>query len=378
MADSKIHFRDFVAAVLEREGALVERIEPEGLEALLPAELAKQLQAAELLRAGFGAELPPNAQRISLESDWLERFGHLSDNRGQRMRVALTDRPVSFSNPGNPERLLEHSLAFSNAVYRFTGTMRAWTRYLVLLFRYTAMSDEKREGIVTVGLNLNQGSSIDGFADKLLRHAMDPDAMAVVSPATKELPADWSTARMRSYVNRVLPVRIHDHLHLFLQGMQWRLDRDLARVFEYYNGMRQESLEKLKNQKADSPRENLRIEATTREYHAKIADLKERYDLHVTVELCQTMEIISPVQRINLVIKRRKGERRIALDWNPLVREIEHLPCEWGYTTEAVRIVCDDALHLVSPAGHAPCGDCKREYCRACHPHKCPKCRYKL
>ncbi|MDQ3012079.1 MAG: hypothetical protein M3X11_15395 [Acidobacteriota bacterium] len=378
MAESTVHFRDFAAAVLEQSGALVERIEPEGLEALLPAELNAQLRAGELLRAGFGAELPPDAQRISLESDWLERFGNLLDGRGGRLRIALADPFVSLSNAANPanlERMLEHSIVLPNAVYRMTGATSAWTRYLVLLFHYTAMSDEKREGVVKFGINLNQGSSIDGFVDELLSHAMNPTAISVVAPATKDLPADWSPARLKAYVSHALPSLIHDHLQLFLQGMQLRLDRDLVRVFDYYEGLRQESLLKLKKHKTDSARETLRIEAAAREYQAKVADLKQKYDLRVTVNLSQVLEILSPVQRITLLIKRRKGERKLALDWNPLVRRLEPLPCEWGYTGEAVRIVCDDALHLVGASGHAPCQTCDKEYCRACHPRQCPKCR---
>src|SRR5262249_17469129 len=131
MSEPTASFRDFAAEVLEQSGALVERIEPEGLEALLPAELNSQLRAGELLRVGFGAELPPDAQRISLESDWLERFGSLLDGRGRRMRIALAD---PFAPLSNPERLLEHSLVLPNAVYRFTGLANAWTRYLVFLF----------------------------------------------------------------------------------------------------------------------------------------------------------------------------------------------------------------------------------------------------
>jgi hypothetical protein len=372
MPEPTIHFREFAAEVLEQAGALVERIEPEGLEALLPTELASQLRADEMLRAGFGAELPPQAQRISLESDWLERFGNLLDHRGRRMRVALADPFILLSSP---EKLLEHSLALPNAVYRFNGVAGAWTRCLVLFFRYTALSDEKREGIVKLGVNLNQGSAIDEFVDDLMLQAMNPQAMSAVTPAAKDLPADWPTSRVKSYVNRALPSLIHDHLHLFLQGMQRRLDRDLARVFEYYEGLRQESLLKLKKQKVDSAREKLRIEAAAREYQVKVVDLKQKYDLSVTVELSQVLEIVSPVQRVNLLIKRRKGERKLALDWNPVVRKLEPLPCEWGYTKEASRIVCDDALHLVSLAGHASCPGCGKEYCRACHPRQCPKCR---
>jgi hypothetical protein len=43
-------------------------------------------------------------------------------------------------------------------------------------------------------------------------------------------------------------------------------------------------------------------------------------------------------------------------------------------STGDARLVCDEALHLVSPAGLAPCPACGRAYCRVCHPAACPKC----
>jgi hypothetical protein len=139
--------------------------------------------------------------------------------------------------------------------------------------------------------------------------------------------------------------------------------------------LRREAFARLRKRKGDTARERLRIEAATREYQAKVADLKQKYDLRVTVELSQTLELILPVERLHLVIKRRKGERKIGLDWNPMTRRLEPLPDEWNYTPSVTRIVCDDVLHLVSVAGHAPCKDCGKEYCRACHPRECPRCR---
>jgi hypothetical protein len=121
-------------------------------------------------------------------------------------------------------------------------------------------------------------------------------------------------------------------------------------------------------------RERLRLEAAAREYQAKVADLRQKYDLRVTTDLEQALILTSPVQRLELTIKRRKGERRVTLDWSPLARRLEPPPCEWSYTAEITRVVCDDALHLVSPAGHAPCAQCGKNYCRACQPRRCPKC----
>ena len=365
-------YRDFAARLLEHDGALVEPLDPEGLEAMLPASVQHTLHAPELVRLGFGAELPPEAQRVSLESDWLDRFGQLLDERGRWLqRVVEVPLPVL----SQPARILEHGLVLQNAIYRLSRVAPAWTRYLILLLRYTAISDEKRVGMLTCGLNLANGSAVDPLVDALLSAALSTEDTAGTNvPADAHLPPDWPTPRLHSAVTRALPARVQAHLHLFLQGMQRRLDRDLERVHAYYTGLRQEAWQRLQRQHSDSARERLRLEAAEREYHAKVADLRQQYDLRVTTDLEQALMLTSPVQRLELTIKRRKGERRVTLDWSPLARRLEPPPCEWSYTAEITRVVCDDALHLVSPAGHAPCAQCGKNYCRACQPRRCPKC----
>ena len=369
---SASRYRDFAARLLEHEGALVEPLDPEGLEAMLPASVQHTLQAPELVRLGFGAELPPEAQRVSLESDWLDRFGQLLDERGRWLQhVVEVPLPVL----SQPERIIEHGLVLQNAIYRLSRVAPAWTRYLMLLLRYTAISDEKRVGMLTFGLNLANGSAVDPLVDDLLSAALSTEDTAGTNvPADAHLPPDWPTPRLHSAVTRALPVRVQTHLHLFLQGMQRRLDRDLERVHAYYTGLRQEAWQRLQRQHTDSARERLRLEAAEREYQAKVADLRQKYDLRVTTDLEQALMLTSPVQRLELTIKRRKGERRVTLDWSPLARRLEPPPCEWSYTAEITRVVCDDALHLVSPAGHAPCAQCGKNYCRACQPRRCPKC----
>ncbi len=369
---SASRYRDFAARLLEHDGALVEPLNPEGLEAMLPASVQHTLHAPELVRLGFGAELPPEAQRVSLESDWLDRFGHLLDERGRWLqRVVEVPLPVL----SQPERIIEHGLVLQNAIYRLSRVAPAWTRYLMLLLRYTAISDEKRVGMLTFGLNLANGSAVDPLVDDLLSAALSTEDTAGTNvPADAHLPPDWPTPRLHSAVTRALPARVQAHLHLFLQGMQRRLDRDVERVHAYYTGLRQEAWQRLRRQHTDSARERLRLEAAEREYQAKVADLRQKYDLRVTTDLEQALILTSPVQRLELTIKRRKGERRVTLDWSPLARRLEPPPCEWSYTAEITRVVCDDALHLVSPAGHAPCAQCGKNYCRACQPRRCPKC----
>lgn len=372
MSESSNQFRRFAVRLFEQSGALVELIEPEGLEAMLPASLQTQLQAPEFLRLGFGPDLPPNAERASLESDWLDKCGRLLGEQGRQLRFVAG---VELPPLGYAERALERGVELQNAVFRLQNVERAWTRYLILIFRYTAVSDEKREGLVKLGFNLLNGGAIDYFAGQLLSATLDSEvAEAAVKPALANLPEDWRPEKLNKVVERALPPRVRAQLGQFLTGMQRRLDRDLDRVHDYFSGLRTESFRKLKRGKTDSAREQLRLDAAEREYQSKVVDLKQKYDLKLNIELSQTLEFICPVQRVTIVIKRRKGERKLSLDWNPLARALDPPPCEWSFAAEGPRVVCDDALHLVVPAGHAPCAQCGKEYCRACSPKRCPKC----
>jgi hypothetical protein len=372
MTDSSNRFRNFAARLLEHEGALVELLDPQGLEAMLPENLQRAIGAPEFLRLGFAAELPAGTERASLESDWLEKFSRLIDDRGRRLKFALSAEVPPL---GHVERMVERNVVLQNAVYRFSRVEPAWTRYLIFIFRYTAISDEKREGIISFGINLINGSAIDSMVDQLLDSAVDENATeAATKPAPSQLPADWTAERLKKAITRAAPIRVRAQLSQFVNGMQRRLDRDLERLHEYFGGLREESWRKLKRQKGDAARERLRIEAAEREYQAKVSDLKQKYDLRVEIEPVQTLELISQVQRVSLAIKRRKGERKLALDWNPIGKQLDPLPCEWSFVAEGLRVICDDRLHIVSPTGHAPCPQCGKEYCQVCSPRRCSKC----
>jgi hypothetical protein len=70
--DTHNRMQDFVEALLRHQGALVEPIEPQGLDVIAPPEVQRALGVGELSRLGFGANLPPMAKRIGMEGDWLD------------------------------------------------------------------------------------------------------------------------------------------------------------------------------------------------------------------------------------------------------------------------------------------------------------------
>jgi len=371
--------QSFVATLLRQQGALVEPIEPEGLEVLAPAPVQQALGVAELSRLGFGGTLPPAAQRVGIEGDWLDRFAGLLGLHGRWTRRVLA---VAAKPPGDPERVLNHELVLDNATFRLLGVAPAWTRYLLLDFRAAAVSDDKRDFMLRLGINLATGALPDAVLAATGSAAAGPafdesGETAPELPDDADLPPIWDRPRLLGLVARAVPPRLDAALSPFIRGLRRRLGRDQDRLHQYHNDLYQETMRRAVALPEDDPRrqrEQQRAEAIGREYRAKLEDLERQYATRVTVEWVQTLELVMPVHRFTVQVRRRKADRTIELDWNPLARRLEPPVCEFSASSERPRLVCDDALHLVVPAGLAPCVSCSRVFCRACHPEQCPKC----
>jgi hypothetical protein len=101
--------------------------------------------------------------------------------------------------------------------------------------------------------------------------------------------------------------------------MRRRLERDQGRLHGYYGGLRAEALARLAalpgngdltaRQAAAAERERLRLDAIAREHQAKLNDLRRKFATTVTLQWSQTLELVMPVHRFEVVVKRRKRER---------------------------------------------------------------------
>jgi hypothetical protein len=320
---------------------------------------------------------------IGLEGDWLDRFGALLGERGRfaERQLVVAD---NVGVPSAPERLLDRVLDLPNAVWRLHDAKPAWTRCLLLAFRYTAISDEKREGLIWLGFNQGTGAVIDGDILVRLRtllaslvdwHVPEPDTCRAAGAA-------WSATSLAARVAPLVEHHVRHDLEPFLKAMRRRLDRDRGRIHAYHDDLRRTAQMKRaalgsaqgEKAEADRKRETLRIAAIEREYAAKLDDLRHNYALRVTVDWMQGLTLLAPVHRYDVLIKRRKGERIIRIEWNPAIRVIEPPPCDWGLGVGLARLVCDDHLHLTDPSGQAPCLSCGKTWCRACHSAACPRC----
>ncbi len=362
----------FVAALLAREGALVDAIEPEGLEILVPPPVRQVLELPELCRLGFGATLPSGARRVGLENDWIERFGRLLGERGRWARQALLPEVRA---PSEPERLLAHELVLDNATFRLLGVTPAWTRYLIFDFRFAAVSDEKREGVLRLGINQATGALPDAVLHQIASWFDAPNGDSATPD--EHLPPLWDRQRVLDTLAGALPFRLDAALAPFTKGLLRRLSRDQDRLHAYHDDLHREAMRRLVGLPEGDPvrrREEQRGAAIGREYQAKVDDLTRQYAMRVSIEWVQTLDLAMPVERFAVQVRRRKTQRVIHLDWNPLARRLESPACEFSRSVERPRLVCDDAMHLVIPAGLARCANCAKPFCRACHREACPKC----
>jgi len=377
--------RGFVAEVLERHGAAVEAVDPEGLQVLAPDALREAMGWPELAHLGFGANHDDRTIRIGLEDDWLNRFGALLGHHGRWAERQLI-LPGTTGMLGEPERVLERTLDLPNAVWRFQGVTSTVTRCLLIAFRYTALSDEKREALVWVGFNLGTGAVVDDLLERLRPMLADAEWQAPEPAVRLAARAGWDPAVLVSRLHPLLDHRVREDLEPFVRAMRRRLERDSNRIYTYHDDLRRASLRRLsalasagsEKAEAERRRETLRVAAIEREYQAKLDDLRRNYALRVTAEWVQALDLYVPVQRFDVLIRRRKAERQVRLDWHPLARLAEPPPCDWGLGLARTRLVCDDALHLTEPSGQAPCPSCGKGWCRACHPAACPRCGHAI
>src|ERR1019366_722911 len=266
----------FVASLLRHEGALVEPIEAEGLEVLAPPRVRDALGIEELSRLGFGSTLPTAARRVGIEGDWLRRFSALLGARGLWTRRVL---PAPARTPGDPERLLAHELVLDNATFRLLGVTPAWTRYLMMEFRASAVSDDKRDFLLRLGVNLATGAVPDAVLAAMER-TLEDDAADGQSPEDAELPADWDRCRLLGLVAQALPPRVETVLDPFVKGLRRRLGRDQERLHLYHNDLYREAMRRMLALAETDPkrqREERRAEAIGREYQARLGDLARQY-----------------------------------------------------------------------------------------------------
>lgn len=357
---------DFTANLLMESGALVET-NADGLEVLLPPEVAGVLEIPEHANLSFAGEARDGIC-VSYDSEILKKMAWLMGEQGRFTTVGLALPSLRLDKI---EERLDEKVIFDNAVFHVERKEEKRISYLLAYFKYSAMSDDRQEGILAClinELNLAVQKAPLEILDNLVHYGEEP---------TGEVERETGERVVRAFWKAQTKV-VNEALLDFLASVERRMNRDIRRVHDYYHAMIHEQRQLLEK-KADVPDEKQKavskIEAIENELKRKIQDLVGKFSIDVALEPISFIRIEATVPIFWLAVKRRKETRPFPLTFNPILKSLDPLPCEACFYPRKGHYVCDDRLHIVCRECFAPCPRCEKIYCAACHPKGCPKCK---
>jgi hypothetical protein len=350
---------DFARDILTARGALVEAENGNAIRAMLPADTAHSLEAAEWLSLRFGAGAGSDD-----EGDWLDRLGRLLPE-GPRIAHARVrrSRPVRAIDPGT---LLDRELVIQNGIFRPVDHGPATARYYFFTLPYTIESDEKTLGVWTAALNASV-NSMPRQPELLLQTIADEiEADPAGAIPEGELPRVMAAA-LRSAQPEIRRLSAAAE-----QSAKRRLGRDSERIHTYYEGMLRQVHKRRRSAEAEGEEKaRSRAEAIERDRAAKLEDLARKYALKIRIDAGDILAVSLPVVEISVRVIRKKEERVAGFHWNTVLGKLEARWCEGCFAAAHPLFLCDTRVHFLCRECAGPCERCGRHLCRACQ----PKCR---
>lgn len=330
----------------EHDGAVEWRESRDTFEALLSDDVQARLGLAEPLVVispgaplgaqtdgvpiGFGTELLDQAIPMAMET---------GQSAAVRMPAPSGRRQADLDPAG--------AFSFPNATFRTRGDHESWLDYWLWSFDVAADADERREEVHHVCVS-SLGAGCSGLAQTILDQAAEWEPLKVRPMEVAEGTLDrlFVTACDRALRE------IDGSLAGFRESVGRHHARDIGRIESYFQDMRTEMEDEierrhLKGEDLEIRKEKMaQIEA---EKTSKLAALKEKYRLRLTLRPVALLLARLPVRRCEILVKRRKGERLLSLVYNPLSRAFDPMVCEACGTDVYTLGFCDEALHILCP-----------------------------
>ncbi|MCL0063706.1 hypothetical protein M1N83_00620 [Dehalococcoidia bacterium] len=358
--------KSLVKEVLDIGGCLVEE-NGDLLEVVMTPEIAGKLGLKEHEILYFTPQESRNGQFISYSSEILDSISELMEDKGHFCKVHL---PRLYLKKERLDQIISQKLSLANSVLRSSWAVERTVSYLLLNFKYSAISEEKKEGIITVVVNELTLASPGEMMSTLLKGYYEGSHKEWRVEVRRPLEEVFSAAC------KVAEHEIRRELTDFVRRLDRRLNKDVARIEGYYGTLKEEVEARIQKRGlvgADQERELSRIRAIDVELKRKIKEQRDRYSMRVNVELLNAIRVTMLASLVILRIRRKNREKRLELVWNPLLKDLELPACEGCFRPTGIIYLCDEELHHICPRCHE-CPSCHKAVCRVCYPQACPKC----
>jgi len=331
----------------ENDGAVEWHDSRNGLEALLPEEVQMRLGLPEplvVISNGISSGGGPGGIPIGFGTELLDRAIPMAMETGRSAAVRMPVPSARRQADLDPSA----SFSFPNAAFRPRGDHESWLDYWVWSFDVSADADERREEVHHVSVS-SVGAGCLSLAEIILDQASGWDALKVRPGEITEKSLDSLFAVACDRALR----QVDESLAGFKETVTRHHGRDIDRIQRYFQDMRAEMEQEIERRQLTGEELEIRREKMSqleREEGSKLAGLKEKYRLRLTLRPVALLLARLPVRRCDILVKRRKGERQLSLVYNLLTKGFDPVVCEACGADTFSLTLCDDALHILCPA----------------------------
>ena len=365
---------EIVTQLLTHYGMVFSEINEHLLEYLAPATICETLCIPEYGKLNFSPQTAEEAAIAAFHDS--ELFQSLEKFLQDKGRVFNTFHPSELPNAAKFSKIVAERIGFSNATFRYKEEETKNTFYFLVIFKYVAFSDDKQEGLLPVLIN-TENSSV-AFPQEKLTDILDGLRDFQNTPV-------GSSSDLLPVIHRACQAgqtALKGRLKDFQRGLEKRLNRDIQRIYEYYETLHSEA-EKIIARHANNPdarahnpeKSRDKLQAIRTEKQWKIQDMISKYALNISLFPVVLIKIGTPSISFWIEIKRRMSSRNFPVTYNPLLRRLDPLACESCFSLPNDYAICDDQLHIICSECFKVCHQCQKKYCAACFPQNCPKCK---
>lgn len=350
-SESYQELAQFAYQFLENQGAVLEKNKG-GFEALLPEELSILLGTPDhiCLDRESGPELR-DYYAINYGSPLLEKMVDIACGE-----VPILAYQVEFDYLKSQgfDRLIEEQFNFDKWVGKVENHAKIRTYYFFLTCRYTAQSDEQKEGLIHLVFNYETGALVPRMGDML--SSVAKDFKSLPKPFWKER----QTEEIMGHVKVESKKLIMNEINSFHESMGRRYRRDIANLEEYYNALEKEMTKSLERPGLSDhliKERKEKIDLLPNELARKKDDLFKKYSIKIKIEPCAAILISTPAVKVLYRLSIGRIMKNISLIYNPITKSMDPLVCS-GCGKSIKRLHFCNHLHKLCFACSERCPVC--------------------
>lgn len=360
--------KDFCQEYFRVMGCLVEPTPDSAYEVVLPDEAASFFKQNTYLKVSFIPGITIEDRRVEfltygspILSGVIESAVHF----GRTARVFATGLSLKKGNISS--RILQEYHLHPDRV-RFSSIFSAMVGYLLLYYKISYLSDEKREYLYPVAVDLFSGAINNDIFNRqdyfFLEKEPDvtlPHHIKVSAPVAHQIACQYFGDRVKQ------------SLESLVERARHKKNREIERVNKFFEQSILELKIRLEKLAPDDHRRSIllqKIDSIKIDQQRKIVDLDNKYTYRLRGELVSAMLLMQPKIYYQFELCLPYVTVNGYFGWDPALKRIDPPACHVCHQPVQKISVCANG-HIVCTSCVAYCPKCKKSWCSLCN-QSCP------